>query len=86
MKQLVKNTQGQKFLGTSLLFLFIYGLGAMEAPQMRLQVPYWAKNYIAPCKSLIISNLQGDFFRLPFGISKPLFSQYQSVSCCYSAT
>jgi hypothetical protein len=51
---------------------------------LRLQVPYWAKNYIAPCKSLTISNLQGEIFRLPFYISTPLFYQYQSVSCCYS--
>jgi hypothetical protein len=34
MKQLVKNTQGQRFLGASLLFLFIYGVGAVEASQM----------------------------------------------------
>lgn len=34
MKQLVKNTQGQRFLGASLLFLFISGVGAVEVPQM----------------------------------------------------
>ena len=51
-----------------------------------LQVPYWAKSKIAPCKSLIISNLQGENFTLYFYISKPLFYQYQSVSCCYSVT
>jgi Domain of unknown function (DUF4134) len=34
MKQLVKNTQGQRFLGASLLFLGIAGVGAVEAPQM----------------------------------------------------
>lgn len=34
MKQLVKNTQIQRLLGLSLLFLSIAGVGAMEAPQM----------------------------------------------------
>ena len=34
MKQLKKNTQGQRFLGASLLFLFISGVGAVEVPQM----------------------------------------------------
>ena len=34
MKQLVKNTQVQRFLGASLLFLFIAGVGAVEASQM----------------------------------------------------
>jgi DNA invertase Pin-like site-specific DNA recombinase len=34
----------------------------LEAARARgLQVPYWAKSKIAPCKSLTISNLQGDF-------------------------
>lgn len=34
MKQLVKNTQGQRFLGASLPFLFISGVEAAEALQM----------------------------------------------------
>ena len=34
MKQVKKNTQGQRFLGTSLLFLFISGVGAVEIPQI----------------------------------------------------
>lgn len=34
MKQLVKSTQGQRFLGTSSLFLFIPDVGATEALQM----------------------------------------------------
>ena len=34
MKQLKKNTQGQRFLGISLLFLFISGMGAVEVSQM----------------------------------------------------
>jgi hypothetical protein len=34
MKQLVKSTQGQRFLGASSLFLFIPDVGATEALQM----------------------------------------------------
>lgn len=33
MKHLVKNAQGQRFLGASLPFLFISGVGAVEALQ-----------------------------------------------------
>jgi hypothetical protein len=33
MKHLVKNAQGQRFLGIPLLFLFISGVGAVEALQ-----------------------------------------------------
>ena len=51
-----------------------------------LQLPYWSKSKIAPCKSLKHSNLQGIFFRLHFYIPKPSISQYQIVSCCYSTT
>jgi len=34
MKQLVNQTQGQRFLALSLLFLVIAGVGAKEAPKM----------------------------------------------------
>ncbi len=34
MKQLVNNSQGQRFLALSLLFLVIAGVGASEAPKM----------------------------------------------------
>ncbi|MCU0467446.1 MAG: DUF4134 domain-containing protein [Arcicella sp.] len=34
MKQLVKNTQGQRFLALSLLFLVIAGVVALDAPKM----------------------------------------------------
>ncbi len=42
-------------------------------PQMRLQVPYWAKNYIAPCKLLIVSNLQGYFLSYFSILPSPYF-------------
>jgi hypothetical protein len=38
-----------------------YTLEKISEELSRLQVPFWAKNYIAPCKSLTISNLQGIF-------------------------
>jgi hypothetical protein len=38
-----------------------------------LQVPYWAQNYIEPCKLLIISNLQGIFLRYIFIFPSPYF-------------
>ena len=38
------------------LVIIIEFFGAISL--IRLQVPYWAKNYIAPCKSLTISKLQ----------------------------
>jgi type I restriction enzyme, S subunit len=46
--------------------------GMMEE-LLRLQVPYWAKSKIAPCKSLTISNLQGVFLRYIFVFPGPYF-------------
>jgi hypothetical protein len=44
----------------------------------RLQVPYWAQNYIAPCKYLIVRNLHGVFLRYIFIFPRPYFINIKS--------